>query len=397
MSSSYADLFNKLLKGELSPEETELLVSWLGSGKLDPDAEELIIRHLQQRVETQDIDINIIASLNERLSAITAQKTKLVFFERRRLSYAAVFLLVMGTAAFFLTSQKNNSQAKNLPVTSATSSHDPGIQPGRDGAILTLANGRTIVLDSLGNGVVATENGSKITLQDGQLHYGSDPVRAGDVTYNLISTPRGRQFQLTLSDGTEVWLNSGSSLRYPVAFAGQDRQVEITGEAYFEVAKDAAHPFKVKVNDQTQIEVLGTHFNVNSYLNESSINTTLLEGSIRLVSSNHQTMITPGQQAQVTATPGDKGKVTVLSNVNTAKVMAWKNGVFDFENANLQEVMRQLERWYDVDVVYEKGEIPPLEFYGRMGRNLGLPDVLRGLQVSKVHFKVEGRKLIVLP
>ncbi|MBS1563466.1 MAG: DUF4974 domain-containing protein, partial [Bacteroidetes bacterium] len=166
--------------------------------------------------------------------------------------------------------------------------------------------------------------------------------------------------------------------------------------AYFEVAQNVKQPFHVKVAGRTEIEVLGTHFNVNAYDNEATINTTLLEGGVRVHDGQDNVVIKPGQQAQsAMAGPGEK-KIKVLSDVNVEKVMAWKNGVFNFQDASLEEVMRQIERWYDIEVVYEKN-VPQLVFMGKMGRDLTLSNVLRGLELSKVHFRLEGRKVIVLP
>jgi ferric-dicitrate binding protein FerR (iron transport regulator) len=198
-----------------------------------------------------------------------------------------------------------------------------------------------------------------------------------------------------LPDGSKVWMNAASSIHYPAVFTGKERIVEVTGELYFEVARNEKMPFKVKVNDDTQIEVIGTHFNINSYSNETTIYTSLLEGSVKITHGNEKVILKPGQQGQV---PNDlvESSIKVVPDVDMDKVMAWKNGVFNFEDASLEEVMRQLERWYDIEVKYEKG-VPPLEFVGKMGRDLKLSEVLRGLEVSEVHFTVEGKIVIVKP
>ena len=394
MSQYQTELFNKLLKGELSPEEAEVLVSWLGTEKLDPHAEELIAKQLNGKIAEGDISPGLQTVLENKLPHILGSKKQSAVFQIRWLRYAAAIIVVAGLSLFLFlsktdTSQKNIASDKTLPVKN-------DIEPGKQGAILTLADGSTVVLDSLQNGLVAMQNGSKILLNNGQLTYDKHLLSEAETQYNIITTPRGRQFQLTLSDGTQVWLNAGSSLRYPTFFNGNERRVEITGEAYFEVAKNAYLPFKVSVNDETEIEVLGTHFNVNSYENEATINTTLLEGSVKVRHNNENAVIKPGQQIQVAQLNNHQIESKLLSNVNVAKVMAWKNGVFDFEDATLGEIMHQLERWYDIDVFYEKG-IPKLEFYGKMGRDLTLSNVLRGLQISKVNFRLEGKKLIVLP
>nr|WP_255723990.1 FecR family protein [Terrimonas ginsenosidimutans] len=285
-----------------------------------------------------------------------------------------------------------SSDNVKVPVTANIASTD--IAPGHEGAVLTLADGRKILLDSLGNGIIASSEGAEVKLSDGQLIYDNVSDNATASYYNTISTPKGRFFQIVLPDQTKVWLNAASSLRYPTAFAANERRVEIDGEAYFEVAKNPAAPFIVKVNDETTVRVLGTHFNINAYTNEEEIRTTLLEGSVQVSGKSNLATIKPGQQAKISR--NSDNTVRIAESVNIDKVMAWKNGSFNFEDATLEEVMHQLERWYDIDVVYEQG-VPKIEFVGKMGRDLSLKSVLRGLELSKVRFKLEGRKLLVLP
>lgn len=293
--------------------------------------------------------------------------------------WAAAIVFLLGTSLYFW----------NQPKSVITAAKSNKIEPGKKGAILTLANGEEVVLDTLGNGLISTQNGAKVLLQNGQLAYDPTGDASSEIIYNTITTPNGREFQVRLPDGTLVWLNAASSLRYPTVFTGKERKVEITGEAYFEVAANAEMPFRVNANHKTDIEVLGTHFNVNAYDNESSVNTTLLEGAVRV----QAVVLKPGQQAQV----ADGDEVKVVNDVNLETVMAWKNGLFNFQDKSLAEVMRQLERWYDLKVVYEKG-IPDIRFGGEMSRDMDLPGLLRSLEASKVHFRVEaGRKLIVLP
>jgi ferric-dicitrate binding protein FerR (iron transport regulator) len=234
-------------------------------------------------------------------------------------------------------------------------------------------------------------------LKNGQLLYNAGGPVKGAVTYNTMTTPKGRQFQLVLPDGSKVWLNAASSLRYPTVFAGNERTVEVTGEAYFEVARNATKPFVVKVGHETEVQVLGTHFNINSYKDEANINTTLLEGSVRVLNKGKKALLKPGQSAQVAMQANQTAGIKIVNDVDMEKVMAWKNGLFNFQDASLQEVMHQLERWYDIEVVYEKGA-PEIEFVGKMERSLSLSEVLRGLQISEVHFRIEqGRRLVVMP
>ncbi|HEY8916087.1 MAG TPA: FecR domain-containing protein [Chitinophaga sp.] len=305
----------------------------------------------------------------------------------RRWSWAAVLIPVLAIGIYFLAPGRKDRVQPPMQAKAAD------IAPGRNGAVLTLANGTQVVLDSLGNGVIATQKGAKVLLKAGQLSYA--PVQGEGVDFNSITTPKGRQFKLVLPDGTGVWLNAASSLRYPVSFTGKTRQVEVTGEAYFEVAENANMPFHVKVNGNTNIEVLGTHFNVNAYENEQHISTTLVAGRIKVSAGTAaaSVILEPGQQAQTGRSAAD---LKVVSNADIEKTTAWKNGLFNFNGATLHEVMRQLERWYDIEVVYEKGA-PDITFWGKMTKDISLNGLLIGLEKSDVHLRLEGRKLIVLP
>lgn len=317
---------------------------------------------------------------------------------------AAVFIL-LATTATLLWYQIGNRQKSQHSI-SKTPAIDPA--PGKEGAILTLADGSQVVLDSLGNGLIATQNGARVVLQNGKLAYNPAGNTAGKITYNTMSTPRGRQFQLTLPDGTGVWLNAGSSITFPTAFTDNRRTVEVTGEVYFEVAtvysksagkESRKQPFFVKAGNQ-QVEVLGTHFNINSYADEGRTRTTLLEGSVRVSLRNAaqskppEAVLKPGQQAIISHTASTTASVPVVE-ANTQEVMAWKNGLFNFQDAGLEEVMRQLSRWYDLDVVYEE-KPPHIVFAGKMGRNLHLSKVLHFLEKSGIQCRVENKKLIVL-
>lgn len=305
----------------------------------------------------------------------------------RRWSWAAVLIPVLvAIGIYFLVAGRKDREQPPMQAKAAD------IAPGRNGAVLTLADGSQVVLDSLGNGVIATQKGAKVLLAAGRLSY--TPLPGEGVDYNRITTPKGRQFRLVLPDGTAVWLNAASSLRYPTSFTGKTRQVEVSGEAYFEVAENANMPFHVNVNGNINIEVLGTHFNVNAYENEQHINTTLVTGRIKVSTGTTNAILKPGQQAQ--AGQGSATDMKVLSNADIEKITAWKDGLFNFNGATLQEVMRQLERWYDIEVVYEKGA-PNITFWGKMTKDISLNGLLIGLQQSEVHLRLEGRKLIVLP
>jgi ferric-dicitrate binding protein FerR (iron transport regulator) len=214
---------------------------------------------------------------------------------------------------------------------------------------------------------------------------------ANDVMYNTMNTPPGGQYKLKLPDGTNVWLNAASSITYPTAFMGKDRTVTITGEAYFEVANDRLKPFHVKVNEM-DVEVFGTHFNVNAYNDEPAVKTTLLEGSVKVSKYAASVILKPGEQTSVSQSSYPSQPIPVETDL----VMAWKNGLFNFNKVSLQDVMKQIARWYDVQIVYQ-GEIRPKKFGGEIQRDLNLSEVLEGLKETGIHFRIEGKKLIVLP
>jgi ferric-dicitrate binding protein FerR (iron transport regulator) len=401
---SRENLFEKLLKGELSPEETQELIQWLGEENLDNETASLIVAHLKKPVMQNQVSPAMIAALEARLPLIFKEdkpSSRIVRLAGKKwLRYAASILLLLAAGAYFIIPGKKQSGVNEKNVSLASKATDP--QPGKEGAILTLTDGTQLVLDSMSNGLITTQNGIKVLLNNGQVTYTPDK-KTGEqqIAYNTMTTPRGRQFQLLLPDGSKVWLNAASSIRYPVVFSGNERKVDITGEAYFEVTKNAAMPFRVSAGTGTEIEVLGTHFNINSYSNEGSINTTLLEGSVKVKRQGaNDVKLIPGQQARIDRhdkSGASSSAVKVVNDVDVERVMAWKNGVFNFQDATLEEVMRQLERWYDIEVVYEKG-IPSFEFYGKMGRDLPLLTVLRGLNLSNVNFRMEeGKKLVVTP
>ena len=266
--------------------------------------------------------------------------------------------------------------------------------PGGNKALLTLDDGSTIVLDSTSNGIVAQQGGATILKKgNGELSYDIANSESAKVLYNTLSIPRGGQYQLMLPDGSKVWLNSLTSIRYPTTFTGKERRIELSGEAYFEVAKNTAMPFKVSVDGKAEIEVVGTHFNINSYTDEPTVNTTLLEGSVRVtgLETRESKLIVPGEQAQLKKS----GQLSINKNAHIEQVMAWKNGVFNFDGADLPIVLRQLSRWYDIDIVYE-GPVPQREFGGKMQRDLNLSQTLRILKTNNVNYRIEKQKLIIM-
>lgn len=309
---------------------------------------------------------------------------------------AAAILLFLASVGYFLINKKE--QTASRPLAAKEVKHD--ILPGGNRATLTLANGSTIILDSAQNGLLSKQGNTQIVkLANGKLAYQNENSNPATIQYNTITTPRGGQYQLTLSDGSQVWLNAASSITFPTSFVGDKREVKITGEAYFEVAHNAAMPFRVLLPPSGEykgagaVEVLGTHFNINAYEDEGVIKTTLLEGSVKVSEGNASVHIKPGTQAVIGQ---NSDKITINNNVDLDEVVAWKNGLFYFNQADIKVVMRQISRWYNVDVLYE-GKIPEREFQGEMQRDLNLSQVLKLLNQNKINFKIEGNQLIIKP
>ncbi len=267
------------------------------------------------------------------------------------------------------------------------------LKPGTNTAVLTLGNGTKIVLDHV-KGNVAAQHGIQITkTANGRIVYKlQDPILASKQEFNTIETPRGGQYQILMSDGSTVWLNAHSSLKYPISFAAKERVVELRGEAYFEIAKNKKSPFKVLAGKQV-VEVLGTHFNINSYEDEPNVKTTLLEGSIRVsvTKTNQNKVLRPGQQALF------GGNNLLVNQVDAEEAVAWKNGYFNFSNTNLETIMRQVSRWYNVEVVYQDNKVKNQLFSGNVSRFENASQVLSVLELTGlVHFKIEGRRIIAM-
>jgi ferric-dicitrate binding protein FerR (iron transport regulator) len=325
----------------------------------------------------------------------------LKFYWKRVGTIAAVLLLLAGTSVYYWSHQKD--QKRTVVVKSKKVQQD--ILPGKQGAILTLADGSRVVLDSLGNGIVTTQGNQQVVLSNGKILYkGISGTVPEKLLYNTMSTPKGRQYQLVLPDGSKVWLNAASSITYPITFTGSERRVNVTGEVYFEVAHVSSEggagkvPFIVKINtpsgNEGEVEVLGTHFNINAYDDGAAIKTTLLEGSVRLRKGSGSLLIKPGQQGIFSNSPSEK--IGVNSNADLEQVMAWKEGLFNFEGADLKTVLLQLGRWYDLDIIFE-GTIPKRTFGGEIPMNLNLSQALLVLEKMEVKYRREENKLIVSP
>jgi transmembrane sensor len=300
-------------------------------------------------------------------------------------SAAASLIIALAIGAWFKLSVSHSSN----PVAVA----NPSAIPDRKSVTLTLSNGRKIMVDSVGKGELAVDQGVKLLKTDSNsLEYGrsgKDNNRA--VAYNTLATPKSRIYQLTLPDGSRVWLNNVSSVRYPTAFNGRDRTVEVTGEAYFEIAADPAKPFIVKVKDQS-VEVLGTSFDIMAYPDEGATLTTLVSGAVKVNTADHSVTLKPDDQSRVVA----GGQLKVLHDVPSRSIISWKDGFFYFGHAPFADIMRQVARWYDVEVIFE-GKVPEIEFGGSFDRDLPLDELLRYLEKNQVHCHLEGDKLFVLP
>ncbi len=314
--------------------------------------------------------------------------------------WAAAVLLLLGAGTYFYMASKKTG----IDVVKGKAIPTPDILPGSNKALLTLSDGTTITLDSAASGAIAQQGGSSIVkTAGGEIVYDTKGLSPDKVMMNTMSTPRGGQYRLTLPDGTTVWLNAESSITFPAAFTGNDRKVKVTGEVYMEVVKNAKMPFMVDVDGRTTVEVLGTSFNINSYTNEGAIATTLVEGKVRVLPGNITAVSASAekQQGAVTLKPGQQAfqpnnttTINISSNANLEQVLAWKNGIFSFTGKSFQSVMKDIERWYDIQVKYE-GTIPTRKLKGEMDRGVQLTDLIRFLQGFGLHVELKNRILVV--
>ena len=302
---------------------------------------------------------------------------------------AAVLLLIAGAGAWLLATRTRNTEKQPLAM-SVNTKKDVG--PGGSKAMLTLADGKEIALDSTLKGTLAKQEEANLHVSPGMLKYDQNrQSSANTIAYNILKTPKGGQYQLELPDGSKVWLNAASSLKFPTAFVGKERRVELSGEAYFEVARNASQPFFVSVNNAS-IAVLGTSFNVMAYADEAAMRTTLLDGAVKVSQASASSLLKPGEQSLLEP----NGRMEVIEKADVNLAVAWKNGLTSFKSADIKTIMRQVERWYDVEVVYN-GTIPSRRFTGDIPRDANLSELLRLLEISRIHFKMEQRKLIVMP
>lgn len=366
-------LIKKYLEGKCNEQEKAIVESW----------------HIQDLIQSdiEPSEQRIAHTYTKGKQAILAhiQSERSVRKLWPRIVAAASILFFFGVGTFFLLTKHVNS--------ASTANYLSDIAPGGNRAILTLGNGRQINLTVAKNGTLAQRGTISINkTADGNITYqsGSGKANISELEYNTMSTPVGGQYHLILGDGTGVWLNAASSIKYPTVFPGAERKVEVTGEVYFQVAHNAAKPFRV-VSNQQVIEVLGTHFNINAYADEASIKTTLLEGSVKVSNNNSSIIIKPGQQAVF-----QNGHLSLNPVANLDEAVAWKNGYFQFKDEKIASVMRKLSRWYKINLQYQ-GQASEEGFNGTISRSKNISQVLKMLERTEaVHFKIDGRRVTVI-
>lgn len=369
--------------------EHQAFIQWLEAAPLEEKETiaEAYLHLLDKKSTQRSTDIVLSQKIEAALDAYEVERNnnktlpiihRIHFLKTAWFKYAAAVILTAGIGITYYLANKSSSPTISKNQQTAAQAKD--IPPGTNKAVLTLANGNIILLDNSNNGTIAQQgNAQVVKLNNGQIAYNIKGPAEGEVMMNTMTTPKGGQYQLTLPDGTKAWLNAASSITYPAMFASKERKVKVTGEVYFDIAKDSKRPFYVTASD-AEIQVIGTSFNVNDYADEEGAKTSLIEGAIKVGNA----ILKPGQ-AYI------NGKVIAT---NIEQDLAWKNGIFDFNHVPLKKAMNQLARWYDLEIVYE-GDLPPFDFYGKIWKNLPLSDVLKGLTGLGVNFRLEEKKLIV--
>lgn len=373
MEKDARELLLKYHRGQATPEEKATLESWL--------------HHFNAEIEHGLSDEQLQIAHQQNWAAVKLYTSKPPVPLWKKLTIAATILLCIGIAFYFYPTVPTVPHAQTVPTTP--------IVPGGNKAFLTLSNGQKISLTDATNGKLAEQSGIQITkTATGMLVYQltDQPNPSGKISYNTIETPKGGQYQLILPDGSKVWLNAASTLTFPTSFASlKTRKVELIGEAYFEIAKNKTSPFIVKSAKQ-EVKVLGTHFNINAYADEQNTTTTLLEGSVNIVGLNkaENVILKPGQQSTL-----NNNRISI-AEINTEEAIAWKNGLFIFNDENIKSIMKKIARWYNVEITF-KGNMEQISFVGNYARNKNLESLLENIELTeKVHFKIEGRRIEVI-
>jgi len=373
------------------------LLAYFDAGENELLLKDLVLRSLQAHTSytvsdelTEGILVNIKTAIAEKTRPPVMPVVPLYQRSWFRTAAVACFLGAAVMAGLLLSGKKERPSPRAALVHEAKRE----ILPGKDAAKLILADGSVIVLDSAGNGALAQQGATGITKKNGEISYDKQTTSPA-VLYNTLATARGNQYQVKLADGSKVWLNAASSIRFPTAFTGKERRVEITGEVYFEVSHDVARPFIVQISgpggaDGGEVKVLGTHFNVHAYEEDGAIKTTLLEGAVQFIRKGNSRILRPGQQSVAGFTKND----IYITTPSLEKEMAWKNGQFLFDGDPIEHIMRQISRWYDIDVVYE-GPVSTETFSGVLSRHSSIDQVLKVLEVGGLTYRLNGKRIIV--
>jgi ferric-dicitrate binding protein FerR (iron transport regulator) len=386
----FEGLFDRYMTRQASPEEEAELMGMLACRVSDEEREAVVGEWFDRVPESYCMSAGEVDRMFRRI--VGGERRYRLRRWGRAVAVAAGIAVLVASGFFFLR--------PGDPVGFVA---ETDIFPGSKRAILTLMDGSRLPVDTLHEGEIAREGVVAVVNRDNMLVYEARTVPAGDAeqgtNYHLLSTPNGAYYEMVLPDGSRVWLNAASSIRYPLSFAGGERRVEITGEVYFEVESrvdsltNRRVPFVVAIGDRAEVEVLGTRFNINGYEDEEAVRTTLLEGSVRFLSraTREVVLVRPGEQVCL----GADGRPR-LDRVNTGEVMAWKEGKFVFDKVDIRAIMRQISRWYDVEVEY-RGEVA-CHFGGTISRDVNISKVFNVLeQTGSVRFSMENNRVIVMP
>lgn len=373
-----AELIQKYQEGTVTEKEKEILTRWL----IQLDADDYNLSEEELQIKQQ---LSLTALRDKLQPAVQAHKVHHLSVWIRAI---AAMLFIAVSLYFYTKPQHQPDKIKTLVQND--------LPPGGNKAVLTLSNGSKINLNAAGNGLLAEQGNISVQKSDkGKVTYTANNHSASSAAvktqFNTITTPKGGQYQVVLPDGTKAWLNAASYITFPTVFNAAKRDVEIGGEVYFEVAKNKEKPFSVTCAGQ-KLTVLGTHFNINAYAEEALIRTTLLEGSVKISNGSDNVVLKPGQQSQIA--PDSENKIQVSSATDLDEIIAWKNGFFQFNKADIRTIMNQIARWYNVDVEFS-GKLPDAHYRGNISRNVNLSKVLKIMELSGIHFTIEGRKIIV--
>lgn len=392
-------LLLKQQQGEITSTEQQELDAWIGASAANRQFAERCLDQRQVASSLEQLDgIDEAAAWQRFLEKNSLSNTAVVALRKRPWRWIAAAAIVgfLATGAWLFLNRDTQPAKQEI----VTVNKGENILPGTNKATLTLSDGRIITLSDQQDGVLARDGGAAVNKKGNVLEYDTKSGAANPdnapVTYNTAKTPRGSSITLTLPDKTKVWLNAYASIRFPTSFTGKERQVELTGEAYFEVAKNASKPFIVSTGD-AQVKVLGTHLNIRNYADEGAIRTTLLEGSVEVTAAQgtRQVVLKPTQQASISFQFNRSSPIPVHT-VDVENVIAWKNGYFDFKATPFSDIMQEVKRWYsDIEGIDMKVPVND-SFTANIPRTVPLSTLLRILEeTGRVHFEVKDKRIIV--